>query len=99
VLGVALIPLQDSIGAAIAAVVAESVLAGLLLLFLARGRSLTPPLAFLLRLLAAATVLVVAALLPLPTTAVVLLGSALYTLAIVASGILPGEVLDALRSR
>ena len=41
-MGLVLIPVEGSTGAAVAAVVAESVLACLLLFFLARGRNLTP---------------------------------------------------------
>ena len=98
-MGLVLIPVEGSTGAAVAAVVAESVLACLLLFFLARGRNLTPPLTFLLKLVAAAAVLVAAALLPVPWGVALLLGSSLYTFAIWVSRALPSEVLDALRDR
>ena len=98
-MGLVLIPLEGSTGAAVAAVVAESVLACLLLFLLARERNLTPPLTFLLKLVAAAAVLVAAALLPIPWVVAVLLGSSLYTFAIWVSGALPSEVVDAVRDR
>jgi O-antigen/teichoic acid export membrane protein len=100
VLGPALIEVAGAEGAAAAAAVAETVLAGLLFLSLRRPKvGLEPHFGFVWRLLPAAAVLGAALLLPVPLPAVVVLASLAFLAAIRLTGALPPELLAAVPGR
>jgi O-antigen/teichoic acid export membrane protein len=97
-LGVLLITAYDEMGAALAAVVAETALAAALLVLLARAdSSLRPELGFLWKPALAGALMAAAVLVPgLPVVVTALLGTAVFTVVIWFTGALPSEVLDAL---
>jgi O-antigen/teichoic acid export membrane protein len=98
-LGLALIPVYDAIGAAVAAVVAEVALAATLFVLIAReDSSLRPDLAFVWKPALAGGLMAACLLVPdTPVALTALLGTAVYALAIWLTRALPGEVLDAFR--
>ena len=98
-LGALLIRLEGALGAAVAAVVAESLLALVLLALLARARRrVVPSFVFVWRVALAAVIALGALLVPgLPALATAALALVLYGGAALATGALPREILLALR--
>jgi O-antigen/teichoic acid export membrane protein len=98
VLGVVLVELFEGLGGAIAAVATESLLALLLLAFLARaGGDVVPSLRFLPRPLLAAAAGVLVTLLPLSAWVTAPLAAAVFVAVAFAAGAIPTEVLAAVR--
>jgi O-antigen/teichoic acid export membrane protein len=98
--GVALIEARGATGAAIAAVVAETVLAALLLWFLRRARpALVPRLGLVPRVVAAGAVAALALLVPGPEIVAALAAVIAFVAAAALVRALPPELLAALRSR
>jgi O-antigen/teichoic acid export membrane protein len=96
VLGLVLIPPFDEVGAAIAAVVGEAVLAVMLLFVLARAdRTLVPRFGFAWKVGVAAVVAASGFLLPLPPVGAAVLATALFVAGIWLTGALPDEVREA----
>jgi O-antigen/teichoic acid export membrane protein len=97
VLGLVLIPVYEETGAAVAAVLGESLLAALLLAALARSdRLLIPNFGFVWKVAVAAALACAALLVPLPAVAVAVIASALFAVGVWLTGALPREVTDAL---
>jgi O-antigen/teichoic acid export membrane protein len=98
-LGVPFVAVYDATGAAIAAVVAEAVLAIALFVLLARAdAALRPELEFLWKPALAGGLMAVCLLVPgLPVAVTALLGTAVFALAIWLTRALPAEVFDAFR--
>jgi O-antigen/teichoic acid export membrane protein len=100
VLGVVLVGAYEGMGGAVAAVVTETVLALLLLGYLARaGRDVTPRLAFLWRPLTAGAAAALVLLLPLNAWLAAAVASGVYLAVGFAVGAIPPEVVPALRGR
>ncbi len=100
VLGLVLVHAYEGIGGAAAAVATEAVLALLLLRVLARSdRDVTPQLGFLPRVLAAAVVGALVALIPVSAWIAAPLAAAAFVGAAFAFGAIPPEVVPALRGR
>ena len=100
VLGLVLVHAYEGIGGAAAAVATEAVLALLLLRVLARSdRDVTPQLGFLPRVLAAAIVGALVALIPVSAWIAAPLAAAAFVGAAFAFGAIPPEVVPALRGR
>jgi O-antigen/teichoic acid export membrane protein len=100
VLGVVLVGAFEGIGGAVAAVVTETLLAVLLLGFLARaGGDVRPRLGFLPRPLAAGAAAALVALLPLSPWLAAGLAAAVFMGVAFAVGAVPPEVVPALRAR
>ena len=97
VFGLALVPKYDSTGAAIAAVVAEAVLAATLLLLLVRAdRTLRPEFGFLPKPLLAGGLMAASLLLPgVPVLLTAVVGAAAYAATILLTKALPTEITDA----
>lgn len=97
VLGLVLIPLYEEIGAAVAAVVGESLLAALLLAALARSdRLLFPNFGFVWKVALASALACAAILVPLPAIAVAVIATVLFAVGVWLTGVLPPEVTEAL---
>jgi hypothetical protein len=100
VLGVVLVGAFEGIGGAVAAVVTETLLAVLLLGFLARaGGDVKPRLGFLPRPLAAGAAAALVALLPLSPWLAAGLAAAVFMGVAFAVGAVPPEVVPALQAR
>ena len=100
VLGVVLVGRYEGIGGAVAAVATETLLAVLLLVFLARGdRDVVPNLRFLPRPLLAGAAAALVTLLPLGPWVAAPLAAAVFVAVAFAVGAVPAEVLTALRRR
>jgi O-antigen/teichoic acid export membrane protein len=99
VLGLLLVSAYDATGAAVAAVVAETVLATMLFVLLARSdRTLRPELGFLWKPALAAALMAALLLVPgLPVAVSAAVGTIVFALAIWFTRALPAEVLDAFR--
>ena len=99
VLGISLIAAYEAIGAAVAAVIAEAVLAAALFVLLARAdRTLTPALRSLWKPLLAGGLMAASLLVPgVPIVVTALVGSAVFALTIWLTRAVPAEVFDALR--
>ena len=96
-LGLILIPLYEEVGAAVAAVVGETILTLLLLLALGRSdRLLFPNFAFAWKVALAAGVASVAFLVPVPSLIAAVIASVLFAGVVWLTGVLPPEVKDAL---
>jgi O-antigen/teichoic acid export membrane protein len=96
-LGLALIPPYEEIGAAVAAVIGESVLTLLLLRALARAdRRLVPHFGFAWKVALVAAVASVGFLVPLPPFLGAVLVTALFAAGVWLTGVLPAEVTEAL---
>ena len=99
-LSLLLVPSLGARGAAIAGVAAEFlVAAGYLLALLRRHAHLRPSFAAFPRVALAAGVAALAALLPISSLAMWVVASVVYLAAIVALGVLPHEIVDALLGR
>jgi O-antigen/teichoic acid export membrane protein len=98
-LGLLLIPPYDAMGAAVAALAAETVLALVLFVVLLRAEArLRPSLRFVWRPAAAAGVAALAVLVPgLPLVAAGILAAGVYTVVAWRIGAIPSDVLDVLR--
>ena len=100
VLGLILIPLYEDTGAAVAAVVGETILMLLLLFALARSdRTLFPSFAFAWRVALPAAVAVVPFFVPLGPIVAAVIATALFAAGIWVTGVLPPEVAHALLGR
>jgi O-antigen/teichoic acid export membrane protein len=99
VLGLVLVSAYDATGAAVAAVIAETVLATILFVLLARAdRTLRPQLAFLWKPALAGGLMAALLLIPgLPVAVTAVAGTVVFALAIWLTRALPAEVLDAFR--
>lgn len=96
-LGLILIPLYEEVGAAVAAVVGETILTLLLLLALGRSdRLLFPNFAFAWKVALAAGVASVAFFVPVPSLIAAVIASVLFAGVVWLTGVLPPEVKDAL---
>jgi Na+-driven multidrug efflux pump len=99
VLGLVLVSGYDATGAAVAAVIAETVLATILFVLLARAdRTLRPQLAFLWKPALAGGLMAALLLIPgLPVAVTAAAGTVVFALTIWLTRALPAEVLDAFR--
>jgi O-antigen/teichoic acid export membrane protein len=99
--GAALVPEYDAMGAAAAAVIGETFLAGLLAIALARsGQRALPPAALLGRLVVAAGLGVgIGLVVQVPDLVAATLGTLAFVVAVLAFRLLPPELYDALRPR
>jgi len=96
-LGLVLIPAYEEVGAAVAAVVGETILTLLLLRALARAdRVVFPNFVFAWKVALAAGVAALGILVPVPAIVLAVLVTALYCGAVWLTGVLPREVTDAL---
>ena len=96
VLGLGLIPRFEETGAAVAAVLAETALAAMLLVLLARAdRSLMPNFGFAWKVAIAAGFAALVFALPLPAAVALAGATIVYAVAVWLTGVLPPEVLDA----
>ena len=99
-LGLILIPLYEDVGAAVAAVVGETILTLLLLLALARSdRKLFPNFAFAWKVALTAGVACVAFIAPVGPVLAAALATVLYAAGVRLTGVLPPEVTHALLGR
>jgi O-antigen/teichoic acid export membrane protein len=99
-LGLALIPAFEATGAAVAAIVSETVLASLLLVALARAdRGLVPSFRFAWKVAFAAALALLVLAVPLPAVVAMVLATVLYCGSIWVTGALPAEIVDAFSRR
>jgi O-antigen/teichoic acid export membrane protein len=95
-LGISVIPSFEETGAAVVAVLGETVLAAMLLASLARAdRTLVPTFGFAIKVAVAAVLAILVLALPFPSLIEFAVATAVYAVVIWATGVLPSEVLDA----